>query len=171
MNVATAITLARIFLTPVLIYLMYLPKVKFLAAAFFAVLAVSDWLDGYLARKYKEETIVGKFLDPLADKILVLSVLIVLAVQLKVEVFSVLILTAREFAIMGIRTIAAGKGKIIAASQSAKLKTAVQMTAIFFLLADWPFGLVLYYISFVIALISLAEYLWHNKRMLAGKHG
>jgi CDP-diacylglycerol--glycerol-3-phosphate 3-phosphatidyltransferase len=165
-NLALAITLARIVFVPLIIYLIYLPEASLWAAFAFAVVSLTDWLDGYIARKYDQGTVLGVFLDPLADKLLVISVLIVFAVQLKVDVFSVILLVAREFAITGFRVIAASKGRNIAASYSAKFKTALQMTAIFFILAKWPYGLVLYYLSFFAALVSLVEYFWQNRGIL-----
>lgn len=168
MTAATAITLVRILLVPLVIVLMYQPLGKFWPASLFALIAATDWLDGYIARRFDQVSDLGKFLDPLADKILVMSVLIILAVQLKVDVFSVLILNIREFVIMGVRVVAANKGIVIAASQSAKWKTALQMVAIFFVLMDWPYGLVLYYVSVLLAIISLGEYLWQQRECLKG---
>lgn len=168
MNIALAITLARIIFVPFLIFLLYLPNSSLWAAAFFALLSFTDWLDGYLARTKGLITDLGKFLDPLADKILVLSVLIVLAVQLRVDVFSVLLLVTREFTMTGFRTWAALSGKVIAASSLGKWKTATQMVALGLIIAEWPFGLVLYYVSVGLALISLIEYLWVNRAVMKG---
>ena len=168
MTPATAITLVRILFVPLVIALMYQPHVGFWAAGVFALIALTDWLDGYVARRFNQVSDLGKFLDPLADKILVMSVLVVFAVQLKVDVFSVLILNVREFVIMGVRVVAANKGIVIAASPSAKWKTALQMVAIFLLLAQWPYGLALYYVSVLLAVISLIEYLWQNRECLKG---
>lgn len=168
MTMATAITLVRILLVPLVIILMYQSHGQVWAAGLFAVIAATDWLDGYIARRFDQVSDMGKFLDPLADKILVMSVLVVLAVQLKVDVFSVLILNIREFVIMGVRVLAANKGIVIAASQSAKWKTALQMVAIFLVLMKWPYGLALYYVSVLLAVISLAEYLWQQRECLKG---
>jgi CDP-diacylglycerol--glycerol-3-phosphate 3-phosphatidyltransferase len=165
---ATAITLVRILLVPLVIILLYQPHGQVWAAGIFALIAATDWLDGYIARRFDQVSDMGKFLDPLADKILVMSVLVVLAVQLKVDVFSVLILNIREFVIMGVRLVAANKGIVIAASQSAKWKTALQMVAIFLVLMKWPYGLALYYVSVLLAVISLGEYLWQQRECLKG---
>lgn len=168
MTVATAITLVRILLVPLVIVLMYQSQGNVWAAGVFALIAATDWLDGYVARRFDQVSDMGKFLDPLADKILVMSVLIVLAVQLKLEVFSVLILNIREFVIMGVRVLAANKGIVLAASQSAKWKTALQMVAIFLILMKWPYGLALYYVSVLLAIISLGEYLWQQRACFKG---
>lgn len=136
------------------------------AAIFFVFLSLTDLLDGYIARKYNQVTDLGKFLDPLADKILVVSILILFAVQMRVDVYSVMLIVVREFVITGFRVIAASKGKIIAASKSAKWKTATQMIAIFLIIADWPYGLVLYYVSVLIAIYSMIEYMVKNSQVL-----
>ncbi len=168
MNTALALTIARILFVPAIIYLLYTPA-RVLTAFLFALLSFTDWLDGYVARKFDQGSDLGKFLDPLADKILVMSILVVLAVFYNNVLFtsSVIFLLVREFTIMGFRAVAAGKNKIIAASQSAKLKTALQMVALFLILAKWPGGLVLYYLSCLVALYSLIEYLWLNRQVLA----
>lgn len=137
------------------------------SAVVFAVISLTDWLDGYVARKYNQGTELGKFLDPLADKILVLSVLIVLAVQLRVEYVSVLILVIREFSVMGLRLAILEKGgAVVAASPLAKWKTATQMLALFLLLAAWPLGKEIYYLSVVLAVVSGAEYFYAHRDIL-----
>jgi CDP-diacylglycerol--glycerol-3-phosphate 3-phosphatidyltransferase len=137
------------------------------SAFFFALASLTDWLDGLAARKFAQGTELGKFLDPLADKFLVLTVLILLAVQLRIEVLPVLILVVREFAVMGLRCAVLEKGgAVVAASRLAKWKTAAQMLALFLLLADWPFGREVFYVSFVLAVISGAEYFWAHRDSL-----
>ena len=167
MNYALSLTLLRILFVPVVILLMYLHVPGFVPAAVFALLALTDWLDGYIARRYGQGTELGKFLDPLADKILVLSVLVVLAVQLRVEVFSVVVLIVREFSVMGLRCAVLEKGgAVVAASRLAKWKTAAQMVALFLLLANWPLAKELYYVSFVLAIVSGIEYFRDNRSCL-----
>ncbi|GBR77557.1 CDP-diacylglycerol--glycerol-3-phosphate 3-phosphatidyltransferase [Candidatus Termititenax dinenymphae] len=167
MNLALTLTLLRILFVPVVILLMYLRIPGIWSGLAFALLALTDWLDGYVARKYGQVTEMGKFLDPLADKILVLSVLIVLAVQLRVEVFSVLLLVIREFSVMGLRIAILEKGgRVLAASKLAKWKTAVQMLALFLLLANWPLAVLVYYCSFGLALVSGIEYFRDNQSYL-----
>lgn len=144
---------------------MYLPGQRVLTAAVFVIVALTDWLDGFVARKLDQVTDLGKFLDPLADKILVISILLVFVHQVQVDVFTVMFLVARELTITGLRAVAATKKVVIAASKPAKWKTATQMTAIFLIIMDWPYGLVLYYVSFLIALWSMVEYIWVNRRV------
>ncbi|MDR1324131.1 MAG: CDP-diacylglycerol--glycerol-3-phosphate 3-phosphatidyltransferase [Candidatus Margulisbacteria bacterium] len=167
MNYALTLTLLRVLFVPVVILLMYLRLPGWLPALVFALLALTDWLDGWLARKFAQVTELGKFLDPLADKILVLSVLVALAVQLRVEVFSVLVLVAREFAVMGLRCAVLEKGgAVVAASKLAKWKTAAQMAALFLLLAGWPLAQEIYYVSFVLAIVSGYAYFRNNRSYL-----
>jgi len=131
-NYANKITLARIFLAPLFIVLMLLPidYREFWAALVFVFAASTDGLDGYLARKNKTVTTVGKFLDPLADKLLVSAALITLAWMKKIGPAEVFIIMSREFAVTGLRVIAAGEGKVIAASKLGKIKTLTQIIAI-----------------------------------------
>jgi CDP-diacylglycerol--glycerol-3-phosphate 3-phosphatidyltransferase len=163
LNCALTLTLLRILFVPVVILLMYAPVPGWVAAAVFALLALTDWLDGFIARRYGQGTELGKFLDPLADKILVLSVLVVLAVQLRVEVFSALALIVREFAVMGLRCAVLEKGGVVvAASKLAKWKTAAQMIALILLLAGWPLAQEIYYTAFVLAVVSGCLYFRNN---------
>ncbi|MDR2428199.1 MAG: CDP-diacylglycerol--glycerol-3-phosphate 3-phosphatidyltransferase [Candidatus Margulisbacteria bacterium] len=167
MNYALTLTLLRVLFVPVVILLMYARVPAWAPASVFALLALTDWLDGFIARKYNQGTELGKFLDPLADKILVLSVLVTLAVQLRVEVFSVLALIVREFAVMGLRCAALEKGgAVVAASKLAKWKTAAQLIALFLLLADWPLAQEIYYVSFVLAVVSGYAYFRNNRSYL-----
>ncbi len=100
------------------------------AAVLFIVASITDYYDGYFARKYNATTNMGKFMDPIADKILVTSILTLLIVQNKIDPFLVIILTARDTYIGGIRAVAAADGVVIAAKTAGKWKTALQMTAI-----------------------------------------
>jgi CDP-diacylglycerol--glycerol-3-phosphate 3-phosphatidyltransferase len=167
LNYALTLTLLRVLFVPVVILLMYARVPAWASASVFALLALTDWLDGFIARKYNQGTELGKFLDPLADKILVLSVLVTLAVQLRVEVFSVLALIVREFAVMGLRCAVLEKGgTVVAASTVAKWKTATQLIALFLLLADWPLAQEIYYMSFVLAVVSGYAYFRNNRSYL-----
>lgn len=131
-NVANRITIARIFLAPLFIILIMLPLPfrEFWAALVFVFASITDGLDGYLARKNKTVTTVGKFLDPLADKLLVSAALITLAWMKQIGPMVVFIIISREFAVTGLRVIAAGEGKVIAASKLGKAKTLTQIIAI-----------------------------------------
>lgn len=167
MNYALGLTLLRVLFIPVVITLMNVRIPGLWSALVFALASLTDWLDGYVAREFKQGTELGKFLDPLADKLLVLTVLVRLAVQMRVEYVSVLVLIIREFSVMGLRlAILERGGKVMAASQLAKWKTAVQMTALFLLLAYWPLAKEIYYVSVVLTVVSGVEYFWNNRRYL-----
>ncbi|NLK00452.1 MAG: CDP-diacylglycerol--glycerol-3-phosphate 3-phosphatidyltransferase [Clostridia bacterium] len=142
MNIANRITLIRISMIPVFIFILLsqIPNSNYIAAAVFLAAAGTDGLDGYLARARKEVTNLGKFLDPLADKLLITSALIYLVELGYVAAWITIIIVAREFAVTGLRTIAVGKGEVIAASSLGKLKTIFQVIAVTgLLLQDLPF--------------------------------
>lgn len=166
MNLPNKITISRICLIPLfIIVLSYpfnwgeweigattLPVTHFVAGLIFLVASLTDWLDGYLARKLNLITDMGKFLDPLADKLLV-SAAFILLVQLQLApAWIVIIIISREFAITGFRLVAAGEGLVLAASEMGKLKTATQIIAIILLMFhNWPFA----YINFPLHTIML----------------
>ncbi len=144
MNLANRITLARIILVPVFLLILSI-KIKygqFLAAGVFILAASTDGLDGYFARKRKEVTKLGKFMDPLADKLLVSAALISLVELGKISAWVAFIIIGREFAVTGLRAIAAADGVVISASKLGKVKTISQIIAIVFLfIHDFPFDL------------------------------
>jgi CDP-diacylglycerol--glycerol-3-phosphate 3-phosphatidyltransferase len=137
-NLANKLTIARIFLAPVfmILILMKIPYGEFIAALVFVFAASTDALDGYIARKSKTVTTVGKFLDPLADKLLVSAALITLAWMQQISPVPAFIIISREFAVMGLRVIAAAEGLIISASKWGKIKTVSQIVAITALTLD-----------------------------------
>lgn len=138
MNLPNSITMVRIFLVPVFL-LLVLVKIRYgalLAAAVFALAAFTDGLDGYLARRNKQITDLGKILDPLADKLLVSAALIALVEMHKLPSWIVVLILGREFAITGLRTVAASKGLVIAASKLGKWKTLTQILAIVLILTE-----------------------------------
>ncbi len=149
-----------------------LSVVQFVALVIFAVAAATDWLDGYYARKYQLVTNLGKFLDPLADKLLVSAAFILLIDLGSAPAWVVIIIISREFAVTGLRLVAAGEGIVLAAGKLGKLKTVLQMVAIIVLLLNnIPFnalafsvGDILLYAALVITVISGIEYFvknWH----------
>ncbi|PKM81804.1 MAG: CDP-diacylglycerol--glycerol-3-phosphate 3-phosphatidyltransferase [Firmicutes bacterium HGW-Firmicutes-14] len=144
MNLPNRITLARIVLVPIFLLILSV-KIKyghFLAAAVFILAASTDGLDGYLARKRNQVTKLGKFMDPLADKLLVSAALISLVELGKISAWVAFIIIGREFAVTGLRSIAAAEGVVISASRLGKAKTVSQIIAIVFLfLQDFPFSL------------------------------
>ena len=176
-NAPNVLTILRIILIPffVLLYFTGLPQWNIWAAIIFIAAAVTDWLDGYLARKHNQVSDFGKLWDPVADKLLVLAALLLLMDWGKVGFIAVLIIEARELIISGIRLVAASKGVVIAADMSGKLKTVLQFVAIILLLLnDWPFafvpvsvGSILIWASVVLSVYSCIEYFVKNRKVLA----
>jgi len=167
MNLPNTLTLLRIFLVPVLVaVLLTRTGGYFLGPAIFGVAVFTDWLDGYLARRRNEVTRLGIILDPLADKLLVAAAFLSLVELGEVKAWIVMIILAREFAITGLRSIAASRGVFIAASWLGKAKMVLEVVAIFALFFTRPYpvlerpALVLLWISVVVALLSGADYLY-----------
>lgn len=147
MNLANKLTLIRIFLVPVfLIFLAVkgIPYGTFIATFIFILASLTDKLDGYIARSRNQITNFGKFMDPLADKLLVTSALISLVELQVIPAWAAIIIIAREFAVSGLRSIAAAQGKVIAASWWGKIKTVIQIIAIILLLLQVNIGDSLY---------------------------
>ena len=151
-----------------------IPLHHFIASLIFIAASVTDWLDGYVARKYNLITNLGKFLDPLADKILVTAALVSLVHHDMAPAWIVIIIISREFAVTGIRLIAAGEGDVIAASQLAKWKTTVQLIAIVVLLLynipfhliSFPFGELMLWLALILTILSGFDYFWKNRELL-----
>ncbi|MFO7577397.1 MAG: CDP-diacylglycerol--glycerol-3-phosphate 3-phosphatidyltransferase [Pelovirga sp.] len=178
LNLPNILTLSRIAAVPVVILLlMFESKQTCLwAAVIFTLASMTDWLDGYLARKWGVVTVLGKFLDPLADKLIVMAALIMLIPLDRVPAWAVFIILAREIIVTGIRSIASSEGIVIDASPLGKYKTIFQMIAIVVLLLHyryyWFFGLqhdflypsmhevgmVIFYISLVLTIWSGVDY-------------
>ena len=145
MNLPNKLTVARLLLIPVFLIVasMKYPYADYIAAAVFVLGAVTDGLDGYIARKNKQVTTLGKFLDPLADKILVSAALIVLVEIGRLPGWIAVVIISREFAVTGLRAIAAAEGVVISASSLGKIKTVTQIVAIVALfIRDFPFSLI-----------------------------
>ncbi len=173
-DLPNVITLIRIAFIPLILICVdnYSPKLSTLAATLFAVAAVSDALDGYLARRMGLITVVGKFLDPLADKLIVLSTLVMLVAKGRAPAWLVIVLTARELAVTGLRAIASQEGFVISAGSGGKAKAALQMVGIGFLLVhfsydllffDYPLdfhlvGTILLYVSLILSVMSAVDY-------------
>ncbi|SFI51906.1 CDP-diacylglycerol--glycerol-3-phosphate 3-phosphatidyltransferase [Paenibacillus sp. UNC496MF] len=190
MNLANRITLARIFLVPIIMVLLLinvdLKPLTFdgsdfsitwnqiLATLVFIVAASTDGLDGYIARKNKIVTNLGKLLDPLADKLLVAAVLISLVEMEKLHAWIAIVIISREFAVTGLRQIALLEGTVVAASKWGKWKTAVQITMIIALLLnnfpfaflDFPFDQISIYAAAIITVYSGIDYFVKNKNLI-----
>lgn len=149
-NLPNLITLGRIALIPVTsLFIFYGDPISCLiAVCLFWVAGVSDWLDGYLARKQGLVSMTGKFLDPLADKLLVMATLLMLLPLGRISVWLVMIILAREISVMALRSIAAAEGMVIAAGQGGKFKTAFQMTGLLGLIIHYEYMVDYYFISF-----------------------
>jgi len=168
LNLPNKITLTRIFLVPVfmLILLEKIPYGDYWAALVFAIAALTDGLDGYIARKNKQITNLGKFMDPLADKLLVTAALISLVEMGRLSSWMATIIVSREFAVTGLRIIAASKGVVIAASNLGKYKTVSQIIAIIAALLSFPYSLVFIWIAVILTIISGIDYFYNGKELL-----
>ncbi len=138
MNLANKLTFLRIALVPVFMLFIFIDHTvtRLLALLIFIAASLTDWYDGWLARRHNYVTDLGKFMDPLADKLLVSAAFIsfVQLQELSIPAWMVIIIISREFIITGLRTLAASKGKVLAASRSGKYKTTTQMTSIIVIL-------------------------------------
>ncbi len=174
MNLPNKLTILRILLVPFIILCFYLPPSwgMWVAVVLFIVAAATDTVDGRYARSHNMVTDFGKFMDPIADKLLVNSVLVMLTAQGKVPPVVTILFIAREFVISGLRLVAAGKGVVLAAGNLGKIKTTLQDIALPFLMVGgcWkPFqviGLILLYASLVMSVWSGWDYLYRNRKLI-----
>ncbi len=176
MNLPNRLTLARILMIPLflLVASMNHHYADYIAAAVFVVCAATDGLDGYIARKNRQVTLLGKFLDPLADKILISAALIALVELGRLPGWIAVVIIGREFAVTGLRTIAAAEGVIIAASNLGKIKTVAQIVAIVavfirnfpFNLINIPFGNIAMTFAVAFTIWSGLDYFLKNWRLL-----
>lgn len=178
MNLPNKLTTFRVVLIPFFIFFLMtelIPYSKWIALAIFCIASLTDFFDGYLARKWNMVTNFGKFMDPLADKLLVCSAIIAFTAMDRMPAWIVIIIVAREFIISGFRLIAAEKGVVIAASYWGKFKTASQMFMIilFIINIDALFipGQVLMYIALALTVISLLDYIIKNKDVMKDEPG
>lgn len=171
MNLANKITITRIFLVPVFLFflLVKMPYGNLIATSIFIIAALTDTLDGYIARSRNQITKFGKFLDPLADKLIVTAALVALVELKKIPSWLVIIILAREFAITGLRAVAASEGNVIAASNWGKLKTITQIIAIIAALIEMKFNIYLMYIATIITIISGIDYIYKNRKFINSK--
>lgn len=168
LNLPNKITLLRIFLVPVFMLLLLekIPYGDYWATLVFAIAALTDGLDGYIARKNKLVTNLGKFMDPLADKLLVTAALISLVEMGRLSSWIATIIVSREFAVTGLRIIAASKGVVIAASSLGKYKTVSQIIAIIAALLALPYSLALIWIAVILTIISGIDYFYNGRELL-----
>ena len=175
MNTPNKLTLLRVILIPFFVVCMLAVNAdwgKWAALAIFIIASLTDMLDGYLARRDNLVTNFRKFMDPLADKLLVCSAMICLVDMERIPSWVVIIIIGREFVISGFRLIASDNGVVIAANYWGKIKTVCQMIMIIVVIADLG-GVfvvveqVLIYLSLILTVISLATYLWDNRKVLS----
>ncbi len=175
MNLPNKLTILRVILIPVFVFFFFadfIPENSLIALAIYIIACLTDLLDGKIARKYNLVTTFGKFMDPLADKVLVISALILFVADGRMNPVALMIITAREFIVSGFRLIAAEKGLVIAAGMWGKVKTTVQMimaiTLIVHLEYNWYFitEQVLIWLSVALTVISLVDYIVKNKKVL-----
>ena len=190
MNIANRLTIARIVMIPLFLLIMCFPKDVLgivnvfhsnlsvswvLAMLIFTIASITDFLDGYLARKYHLITNFGKFADPLADKLLVMTAFITLVGASVIPMWIVAVIVCRELAVTGLRLLLVNDGEVLAAAWPGKVKTATQMLAIIFLLIDdfpvkgLPFsiGTILLYVCLVATVYSGVDYFIKNKHVFA----
>ena len=188
MNIPNRITVSRILLIPVFVIIVMfdfgwgnmslfgaeMPVHHFVGALIFIFASATDWVDGYYARKYNLVTNLGKFLDPLADKLLVSAALILLVELQLAPAWIVIVIISREFAVTGLRLILAGQGEVVAANQLGKIKTWTQIVAIsalllhntIFALFNIPFDTIMLYIALIFTIWSGWDYFYLNRKVL-----
>lgn len=188
MNIANKLTVARMILIPVFIILLYVPNqygtvdllgasvpvFQFLAGIVFTIASITDYLDGYLARKHNLVTAFGEFFDPMADKLLVIAALIMLVQSNAVPAWVVVIIVSRELLVTGLRVLLATySGKVMAAALPGKIKTFTQMFAIIFYLfndigfalINIPISTILIYVCLIFTVYSGAEYFYKGRHV------
>ena len=177
MNLPNKLTVLRVVLVPFFVVALLISKsvepMKWAALVLFIVASLTDLLDGKIARKYNLVTTFGKFMDPLADKVLTISGMICLIELGRIPSWIVVIIVAREFIISGFRLVAAENGVVIAANYWGKFKTTFQMIMIILMIMNIPqlqiLTNIVMWIALALTLISLWTYIMANKQVLAGE--
>ncbi len=184
LNLPNKLTFLRVLLIPVMIVIAYIPYLNenifilnmcyanFINLIIFTLAAITDLLDGMIARKYNLITTFGKFADPLADKLIVMSSMLILCVQGVFPMWAVVLILAREFIVTGIRLVAVGSQTVIAASILGKIKTAVTMVALILLFLNetheviYYVGVVAMYLATFFTVISGIDYFYKNRKII-----
>ena len=169
MNLPNKLTLLRVIMIPFFLIFLLLditPYDKWIALAIFVIASLTDLADGKIARKYNLITNFGKFMDPLADKLLVCSAMIAIIELERIPAWIVIVIIAREFIISGFRLVASDNGVVIAASYWGKFKTTFQMIMVILMIVDIPqlqiVTTIIMYIALVLTIVSLIDYLVKN---------
>lgn len=177
MNLPNKLTIMRVVLIPVFLVVLFLmqePYNRYIATAIFVVASITDFLDGHIARKYNMVSNFGKFMDPLADKLLVMAALVSMVAMEDLPAWVVIVILAREFAITGFRTLAMEANIVMAASWWGKIKTTTQMIMIILVLLQLPFACmpmvetVLVGLAVLFTVVSGVDYIVKNKQVLKG---
>jgi CDP-diacylglycerol--glycerol-3-phosphate 3-phosphatidyltransferase len=168
LNLPNGLTIIRVIAIPVILALLFSTGsvFRFITSLLFLLVAITDSLDGYLARRYGLVTTLGKFLDPLADKLLIVTTLIALVPARSVPVWIVIVIVGREIAVTGLRGIAVSQGIVIPASRWGKYKTVFEVVSILFLILGGNYfsislqqvGLILLWIALILAVFSAVDY-------------
>ena len=175
MNLPNKLSVMRVMCIPVIVLLLYLPEdgCRIAAGILFILASLTDYLDGHIARKHNLVTNFGKFIDPVADKLLVLTTLIMLLHRRQMEAWIIIIVLSRELAVDGLRMVAVGQGKVIAASWFGKIKTTCQMILIIAcILLDlhvfetW-YMIVMTVVAVVMTLFSAVDYFSKNRSVFS----
>lgn len=173
MNLANKLTVFRVILVPFFVFFMlteYLPYSRIIGLVIFVVATITDHFDGAIARKYNMITSFGKFMDPIADKLLISSALICLTALGEIPAWAVIVIILREFAVSGVRLVASDNGSVIAASSWGKAKTVAQMVMIIIYLLNIPalslLADVVMYVAVALTVISMVDYIVKNKSVI-----
>lgn len=177
LNLPNALASLRILIAPFMFWIILNPELftdngfhitwnYYFASLLFVIASATDFFDGYIAREWKQSTMLGAILDPLADKMLTLAAFLGLMMIGEASAWAIYIIIVRELFITGIRTVAVSEGLNVQASMAGKIKTVLQMIAIGFLLMHWPFASELLWLAVAITVYSGLEYLWGFRNAL-----
>ncbi|MCI4406378.1 MAG: CDP-diacylglycerol--glycerol-3-phosphate 3-phosphatidyltransferase [Sulfuricurvum sp.] len=179
-NIPNILALIRLLIAPVMFWIILNPQLfteagwhvswsYYFAALLFVIASATDFFDGYVARELGQITIVGKILDPLADKMLTLAAFLGLMMSGAASAWAIYIIIVRELFITGLRTLSVSEGIDVSASMTGKVKTVMQMIAIGFLLMHWPLGEALLWVAVALTVYSGVEYLIGFSKAYKGK--
>ncbi len=181
-NVPNTLSLLRVFLAPLVLlflslkidvkFVSFLPEVSWgdvIAAIVFIIASLTDAFDGYIARRDHLVTNLGKFIDPLADKVLVIAAMLALIELQRLPAWIVMVIITREFVVTGLRLVAAAEGVVIAASKGGKLKTVCQIIALIMLILNIPGGMILMWLAMILTVWSGMEYLIKGSKIITGE--
>lgn len=177
LNMPNKITFFRILLIPLFMFFLLTKSIQpvgsYIGVVVFAIAAISDTVDGYVARFQEQETVLGKFLDPLADKLLISAALVTLVELKQLSSWVVIVIIAREFAVSGLRIMAAAENKIIVASNLGKVKTIFQVAAVIAVILNLPvevgsksLGWILMAIAVILTVVSGIDYFVKGRDVL-----